>query len=85
MGMPPRFAKSVACKKRRTEGEYRTQLIHQRESRVPGAVGMEEVFRLIRNKADPSDIKKSLKGKDLTTKDKSGQTILHYVCLEGYV
>lgn len=50
-----------------------------------GAVlAMEDVFRLIRNKADPGEIKKQLKGKELSFKDKSGQSILHYACLEGY-
>ena len=44
---------------------------------------MEDVFRLIRNKADAGEVKKCLKGKDVSFKDKSGQSILHYTCLEG--
>lgn len=60
------------------------------EQGVPDCAGqtiiqMEEVFRLIRNKADPNEIKKQLKGKDLSAKDKSGQSILHYSSLEGCV
>ncbi len=45
---------------------------------------MEDIFRMLRNKADPNEVKKQLKGKDLTMKDKFGQSILHHTSLEGY-
>jgi hypothetical protein len=44
---------------------------------------MEEVFRMISNKADPNEIKKQLKGKDLNARDKYGQSILHHTCQAG--